>query len=137
MQSGPAQKLYGTSLEVKILGQYGLNVLILSRLVHWFTEFNYTTKFVVAAILRVGQNELRVVLGGHGVRLRLEICVDCEPDHKFSDRFGRHDAKSLIFDRKLTRARSNEALGVEFGRCRSVNRLQTATRRTDLRPQHM
>ena len=72
VQSGPAHELYCAALQVKILGQYGLNVRVLSRLVHWFTEFDHTTEFVVAAILRVGQYELRVVLSGHGLRLRLD-----------------------------------------------------------------
>jgi hypothetical protein len=66
VQSRPAQELDGAPLQVKILGQYGLNIPGLGRLIHGLAELNYATEFVIAAILRVGQYELSVVFGGHG-----------------------------------------------------------------------
>lgn len=79
MQSGPAEKLYSAPPQVEILGQNGLYVLGLSGFIHCFAELNYAAKLVAIAILRVGQEELRVVLSGHGFRLRAATCVDCEP----------------------------------------------------------
>jgi hypothetical protein len=70
VQSGPANELYRAAPQVKILGQYGLYVLGLSGLIHCFAELNDAAKLVAAAILRVGQDKLRVVLSGHGFRLR-------------------------------------------------------------------
>jgi len=78
VQSGPANELYRATPQVKILGQYGLNVLALSGLIHCFAELNDAAKLVAVAILRVGQDELRVVLSGHGFRLRPVIRPDCE-----------------------------------------------------------
>jgi hypothetical protein len=37
--------------------------------------------------LRVGQDELRVVLSGHGLRLRPAHQVDCELFHNFHNDF--------------------------------------------------
>jgi hypothetical protein len=70
VQSRPANELYSAPSQVKILGQNGLYVLGLSGLVHCFAELNNAAKLVAVAILRVGQDELRVVLSGHGFRLR-------------------------------------------------------------------
>ena len=70
VQSGPANELYRAPPQVKILGQYGLYVLGLSGLIHCFAELNDAAKLVAVAILRVGQDKLRVVLSGHGFRLR-------------------------------------------------------------------
>ncbi len=78
VQSGPANELYSALSQVEILGQNGLYVLALSGLVHCFAELNDAAKLVAVAILRVGQDELRVVLSGHGFRLRPASCVDCE-----------------------------------------------------------
>ena len=72
MQSGPADELYSAPPQVEILGQNGLNVLVLSGLIHCFAELDNAAKLVAVAILRVGQDELRVVLSGHGFRLRPE-----------------------------------------------------------------
>ncbi len=72
VQSGPADELYSAPPQVEILGQNGLNVLALSGLIHCFAELNNAAKLVAVAILRVGQDELRVVLSGHGFRLRPE-----------------------------------------------------------------
>ena len=79
VQSGPADELYSATPQVEILGQYGLYVLGLSALIHCFAELNYATKLVAVAILRVGQDELCVVLSRHGFRLRPAGLGDCEP----------------------------------------------------------
>lgn len=79
MQSGPANEFHCASLQVEILGQYGLNILGLSGVIHRFAELNDAAKLIAAAVLRVGQDELRVVLSGHGYRLRPEWPDDCEP----------------------------------------------------------
>ena len=78
MQSGPANELHFATSQVKILGQNGLNFLVLSAVIHCLTEFNDATEFIVAEILRVGQDGLRVVLGGHGSTLRPVDRLDCE-----------------------------------------------------------
>ena len=66
-------------MQVEILGQYGLYVLGLSGVIHRLAELNYAAELVSAAILRVGKDELRVVLSGHGLRLRLVPTCNCEP----------------------------------------------------------
>lgn len=78
VQSGPANELYRATPQVKILGQYGLYVLGLSALIHCFAELNDAAKLVAAAILRVGQDKLRVVLSSHGFRLRSASLINCE-----------------------------------------------------------
>jgi hypothetical protein len=45
-------------------------------------QLNDAAEFITAAIVSVGQNELRVVLCGHDVRLRLVANMNCEPRHK-------------------------------------------------------
>ena len=79
MQSGPANQLYRAALQVEILGQYGLDVLGLSAVIHRFAELDYAAELITTAILRVGQDELRVVLSGHGSRLRPVPARNCEP----------------------------------------------------------
>jgi hypothetical protein len=49
------------------------------------TQLDNTAEFVAAAILRVGQDELRVVLYGHGSRLPPGPPCDCETKHKMPD----------------------------------------------------
>jgi hypothetical protein len=44
-------------------------------------QLDDTAELITTAILCVGQNELRVILGGHVTNLRLGVVVDCEPEH--------------------------------------------------------
>ncbi len=87
MQSGPADELHSAPLQVEILGQYGLYVLGLSGMIHRLAELNDAAKLVAVAILRVGQDKLRVILSGHGFRLRAERQNDCEPFLSFPNNF--------------------------------------------------
>ena len=82
MDPGPANEFYFVAVQVEILGQYGLNVALVGFAVHGLAQLDYSAKFVAAAILRVSQNELRVVLGRHGFRLRERRAIDCELEHK-------------------------------------------------------
>jgi hypothetical protein len=45
-------------------------------------QLDNAAELITVAIISVGQDELRVVLNGHGFRLRLRATPDCEPEHK-------------------------------------------------------
>jgi hypothetical protein len=76
VQSGPAHKLDSAFLQVEILCQHGLDVVNVGISVHWAAQFHHPTEFIAAAILRVSQQELRVVLGGHGLKITPVPAVD-------------------------------------------------------------
>ena len=82
MQPGPANELHFITVQVKIAGQCGLDVAAVGVAFHRLTQLDYTTEFITSAITCVGQYELRVVLCGHGFRLRLHPLFDCELQHK-------------------------------------------------------
>jgi len=71
MQSGPADQLHRTLLQVKVLGQYCFDIVPVGVLSHWAVQLDDPTKLITAAILCVSKDELRVVLGSHGFTLRL------------------------------------------------------------------
>ena len=83
MQSRPADQFYSVLLQVKIAGQNGFDVARIRALLHREVQLNNTAELITVTILRVGQYELRVVLGGHVTNLRLGIASDCEPEHNF------------------------------------------------------
>jgi len=62
VQSGPANQLYGFLVQIEIAGQNGLDVTRIRALRHWVVELDHAAEFVAVAVLRVGQNELGVVL---------------------------------------------------------------------------
>ena len=66
VQAGPANELNCVLLQVEIAGQYGLDVTRFTVHIHRLTQLDHTAEFVAAAILRVGQYELCVVLRRHG-----------------------------------------------------------------------
>ena len=80
-------------MQIEIPGQCGLDVACLGVVVHRLTQLDHTTEFITAAILRVGQNELCVVLRGHGIRLRASLADDCEVKHKIPNRGGGDEEK--------------------------------------------
>ena len=82
MQPGPANELHFIAVQVEIAGQCGLDVAAVGVAFHRKAQFDYTTEFITAAIRRVGQYELCVVLCGHGFRLRVHPLFDCELLHK-------------------------------------------------------
>ena len=83
MQSRPADQFHSILLQVKIAGQNGFDVTRIGVLLHRVVQFNNPAELVTVTISRVGQYELRVVLGGHVTNLRLRIGGDCEPEHNF------------------------------------------------------
>ncbi len=82
MQPGPAYEPYFAAVQVKISGQYGLYVSRVGAAFHWLAQFDDTAKFITAAVRRVSQYELRVVLSRHGSTLRRRSNFVCEPLHK-------------------------------------------------------
>jgi hypothetical protein len=83
VQSGPADQFHRRLLQVKIAGQYGLDITRIRGLLHRAVQLNNAAEFVATAIIGVRQNELGVVLRGHGPNLRRTRPLDCEPEHKF------------------------------------------------------
>ena len=83
MQSRPADQFHSVLLQVKIAGQNGFDVTRIKALLHRGIQLDNAAELVPVTILRVGQYELRVVLGGHVTNLRLGIAPDCEPEHNF------------------------------------------------------
>ena len=71
MQSGPADQLYRTLLQVEVAGQDYLNIVPVGVLSHWAVQLDDPTKLITTAILSVSKDELRVVLGSHRFTLRL------------------------------------------------------------------
>ena len=69
-------------MQVEIPGQCGLYVACIGVLVHRLAQLDYTTEFITTTVLRVGKNELCVVLCRHGIRLRSSLRSDCEVQHK-------------------------------------------------------
>jgi hypothetical protein len=49
------------------------------------TQFDHTAEFITAAVLRIGQYELCVVLRGHESSLRMSRNSVCETRHKMPD----------------------------------------------------
>ena len=89
VQSCPADQFHSVLLQVEIAGQNGFDVGGVGTLLHGSVQFYYTAKLIAATIICVGQNELRVVLRGHGLNLRDEAPGICEPRHKLPDTGGR------------------------------------------------
>jgi len=83
VQSRPADQFHSLSLQVKVAGQNGFDVTRIRALLHWVVQLDDTAELITSTILCVGQNELRVILGGHVTNLRLRVVVDCEPEHNF------------------------------------------------------
>ena len=82
VQSRPAEQPHGAFAQVEVASQYCLDVASVVSLFHRVVQLDNTAKLITAAIVSVGQDELRVVLNGHGFRLRLRASPDCEPEHK-------------------------------------------------------
>ena len=82
MQSGPADQPDSTLLQVKVAGENGFDVMPVGSLFHRLVQFDDAAELIAVAIFSVGQDELRVVLGGHDLRLRLPCHVNCEPEHR-------------------------------------------------------
>lgn len=82
VQSCPADQFHSVLLQVKIAGQNGFDVSGVGTLFHRSVQFNYTAELVAAAVISVGQYELRVILRGHGANLRDGGPGICEPQHK-------------------------------------------------------
>ncbi len=83
VQSRPADQFHSVPLQVKISGQNGFDVARVRTVLHRVIQLDHAAEFVTAAILCIGQYELRVVLGGHVTNLRLETVINCAPEHKF------------------------------------------------------
>ena len=66
VQSRPADQFYSTLLQVKVAGQDGFDVAFVRIMFHRLIQLYDTAEFVAVAILRVGKNELCVVLCRHG-----------------------------------------------------------------------
>ena len=69
MQPRPAHQLDRALLQIEIFCQYCLDVRNVRVLVHRAAKLDYPAELVAAAIIRVGQSELRVVLSGHGAQI--------------------------------------------------------------------
>ena len=65
------------------MGENRFDVARIGALGHRRIQLHHAAEFVAVTILRVGQDELRVVLCGHGFNLPSEAAADCEPEHKF------------------------------------------------------
>ncbi len=89
VQSCPADQFHSVLLQVEIAGQNGFYVGGVGTLLHRSVQFYYTAKLIAAAIICVGQYELRVILRGHEVNLRDGTPGICEPQHKLPDPGGR------------------------------------------------
>jgi len=85
VQSGPTHEFHVTAVQIEISCQHGLDVSLVRITVHRLTQFYDTTEFITAAIRRVGQDELCVVLCGHVLTLRERPRNGCELGHKFLD----------------------------------------------------
>jgi len=72
MQSRPADQCHSVLLQVKIAGQNGFDVALVTALFHRAVQFNDPTELVAITIRRIGQYELCVVLSGHVSNLRHE-----------------------------------------------------------------
>ena len=86
MQSRPAEQPHGALAQVEVASQYCLDVTPVVSLFHRLVQLDNTAEFITAAIVSVGQDKLRVVLDGHGLRLRLRPVTDCEPEHKIREK---------------------------------------------------
>ena len=125
VQSRPTQQLYCAPLQVEILCQNCLDIRSIRVMGHGSIEFDYAAEFIAAAIIRIGQPELRVVLCRHGYRLRLPVTVICEPSHR-KVQFGPRGPLSLRNSdcghnrprhkpRPPTKARTRAITGVKSG----------------------
>ena len=85
MQPGPADEFHVVPVQVEIAGQYGLDVTSVRLAVHWLAELDDAAEFTATLVIGIRQDELRVVLGGHGIKVPARIGDDCEPNHKSSD----------------------------------------------------
>jgi len=70
-------------LQVKIAGQNGFDVTLVTALFHRVVKFNNPAELIAITIRRIGQYELRVVLSGHVGNLRLGWVNVCAPEHNF------------------------------------------------------
>jgi hypothetical protein len=70
-------------LQVKIAGQNGFDVTLVTGLFHRVVQFNNPTELIAITIRRIGQYELRVVLSGHVGNLPLGCVYVCAPEHNF------------------------------------------------------
>lgn len=86
MQSRPADQFHSASLQVKIAGQNCLDVSLVGVLLHWLAQLNNAAELIAVTIMRIGEDELRVVLNGHVQRLALARLRICEPQHNFPTR---------------------------------------------------
>ena len=82
MQSRPAEQFHGVLLQIKIAGQNCFDVARIGVLLHWIGELYDAAELVAVAIVRIGQDELRVVLSGHVTNLRLRAHTNCELEHR-------------------------------------------------------
>ena len=82
VQSRPADQPDCALLQVKVAGKNCFDVLSVGALLHWIIQFYDAAELIAVAIFSVGQDELRVVLGGHEFTVRLPRYPDCELEHK-------------------------------------------------------